>query len=56
MISAKLDPNLAALAARLAGKAQVLAEAQAQDARLGQTRSAGRWRKASLLWPLFTKG
>lgn len=56
MITAKTEPDFAALAARLAGKAKALAEAQAQDARLGQTRSAGRWRKAALLWPLFTKG
>lgn len=56
MITAKLDPDLAALAARLAGKAKALAEAQAQDALLGQTGSASRWRKAALLWPLFTKG
>lgn len=56
MITAKLDPDLTALGARLASKAKALAEAKVEDTRLGQTRSPGRWRKAALLWPLFTKG
>jgi hypothetical protein len=56
MITAKLEPELAALAARLTSKAKALAEAQVQNDRLSQTRSARRWCKAALLWPLFTKG
>ncbi|MCW1401206.1 hypothetical protein OKA06_02235 [Novosphingobium sp. MW5] len=54
MISASLD--LAALAGRLSQKAKAIAEAQVAESRLGKTRSASRWRKAVLLWPLFTKG
>lgn len=54
MISASID--LAALAARLSQKAKTLTEAQVAESRLGKTRSASRWRKAALLWPLFTKG
>lgn len=54
MISATLD--LTTLAARLSQKARILAEAQVADSRLARSGSARRWRKAALLWPLFTKG
>ncbi|MFT4027418.1 MAG: hypothetical protein QM676_11545 [Novosphingobium sp.] len=39
------------LAARLAARAAALAEARAQRRRGGDW-----WRRARLLWPLFTKG
>lgn len=54
MISARFD--LTAFAARLSQKAKTLAEAQVAENRLSRARSANRWRKAALLWPLFTKG
>jgi hypothetical protein len=41
-----------ALAARLAAKARALAEARAATSHA----EASRWRRAVLLWPLFTKG
>jgi hypothetical protein len=44
------------LAARLIERARTLAEARVTDAHLGKTRPAARWRRAALLWPLFTKG
>lgn len=43
---------LDSLATRLAARARRLAEARAASRKAG----AGRWRKAALLWPLFTKG
>lgn len=53
MITARPDPDFAALAARLADDARKLVEARASGAALPKP---ARWRKASLLWPLFTKG
>ncbi len=41
-----------ALAQRLAAKARALAEARAAARRT----EPSRWRRAALLWPLFTKG
>ena len=56
MISAEIRPDFAALAARLAAKARALAEAQAEHTVLARRSDPARWRKAGLLWPLFTKG
>lgn len=56
MISATPDPAFASLAARLADKARLLAEARAETAVRAARSDAARWRKAALLWPLFTKG
>jgi hypothetical protein len=56
MIAATTRPDFAALTARLTDKARVLAEARAEAVTLARQGSAARWRKAGLLWPLFTKG
>ena len=50
--AADLDQLMAALAAR----ARRLAEARIADARMAKRGDPRRWRTASLLWPLFTKG
>lgn len=42
--------DFAQLAARLTARAAAIAEAQARR------RQSGWWRKARLLWPMFTKG
>lgn len=44
------------VAARLIEKARSIADARAAEIRMQQTDPAGRWRRAALLWPLFTKG
>lgn len=44
------------LAARLIDQARQLGEERAAEARLTLTDPALRWRRARLLWPLFTKG
>jgi hypothetical protein len=56
MISAAVNSDLAALADRLAAKARTLAEARAENSALTRLSDPLRWRKAALLWPLFTKG
>jgi hypothetical protein len=56
MIVARLETRLESLAARLAHKAGALVQAQAEDARRSARADATRWRRAALLWPLFTKG
>ena len=56
MISAETRPDFAALAARLAAKAKALAHARLEEAALARRGDPARWRKAGLLWPLFTKG
>ena len=43
---------LDALSSRLAARARQLAEARV----LARKAGARRWRRAALLWPLFTKG
>lgn len=53
MITARPDPDFAALAARLAADAGKLIEAQLHGTALPKP---ARWRRASLLWPLFSKG
>ena len=56
MITASTEPDFAALAKDLADKAKALAEAQAVTAGATARSDPRRWRQASLLWPLFTKG
>ena len=56
MISAETSPDFASLAVRLAAKARALAEAHAERNALARRSDPARWRKAGLLWPLFTKG
>ena len=53
MISARTEPDFAALAVRLAQRAGHLIEAQTEGRALPRER---RWRRASWLWPHFTKG
>ncbi len=52
MITATTRPDFASLA----GKARALAEAHAEHSVLARRSDPTRWRKAALLWPLFTKG
>lgn len=56
MIAAKAATDPGALAARLADRAAALVLAQREAAELTRRSDPARWRKASLLWPLFTKG
>ena len=56
MIEMPHPPDLIALGQRLAEKAGLLAEARAAETLLAARADASRWRRASLLWPLFTKG
>jgi hypothetical protein len=56
MISAETRPGFAAFTARLTAIARTLGEAQAEQAALARRGDPVRWRKAALLWPLFTKG
>lgn len=51
MIEADAGKALDRLASRLAAKAAALAAA-----RVRARRDENRWRRAALLWPLFTKG
>ena len=44
------------LAARLTARAQALAQARATQASLARKADPARWRRAALLWPLFTQG
>ena len=56
MIGVSPPPDFAGLAARLARKALALAEARAENIALARRGDPARWRRAGLLWPLFTKG
>jgi len=56
MIAADPGPSFAVLAKRLTGKAVALAEAHKGAALLQAREDPRRWRRAALLWPLFTKG
>lgn len=56
MIAAKTEPGFDALAAELAVRARTLAEAATENAARARAGDPLRWRKAALLWPLFTKG
>ncbi|MDE2435553.1 MAG: hypothetical protein KGM49_04780 [Sphingomonadales bacterium] len=42
--------------ARLAARAEALAEAIAAERQQARSDPARRWRQAVMLWPLFTKG
>lgn len=55
MISATPDPPFASLAKRLAAKAHDLAAARAENRVREERRDPARWRKATLLWPLFAR-
>ena len=55
MITARAKGG-AALTARLVHRAAALACAHAETRALAARGDPGRWRKARLLWPLFTKG
>lgn len=48
--------NAAAVFARLIGRARRIAEAEGASRSLARQEAPRRWRRASLLWPLFTKG
>ena len=48
--------NFAAFAARLTQRARTLATAHLQARVLAAQGDETRWRRADLLWPLFTKG
>lgn len=48
--------SFAALAARLAERARALAEAHVQARAMAAQSDERRWRRAGLLWPLFTGG
>ena len=56
MIGASIRPDFPGLAARLARQARLLAEARAESIALARRGDPARWRRAALLWPLFTKG
>ena len=56
MISVQTRPDFTALAARLVAMARTLGEAQAEQTALERRGDPSRWRKAALLWPLFSKG
>jgi hypothetical protein len=51
-----MNASFAAVALRLTDFAQAIARARIEELRLERRDPAARWRKASLLWPLFTKG
>lgn len=54
MIRAALATSPRSLARQLARKAGALAQARAEDRLLARRADPSRWRKARLLWPLFT--
>ncbi|WP_164549677.1 hypothetical protein [Altericroceibacterium xinjiangense] len=54
MIEAKVRLP-ASFAARLAAKADKMAQARAVETLLARRSDPSRWRKAGLLWPLFAK-
>ena len=55
MITAQA-PRLAGLTARLTARAESLAKAHSARTDLARRSDPARWRRAALLWPLFTKG
>ncbi len=52
----KAETDFDALARRLTASAATLAVAWASSRRLAARQDDARWRKASLVWPLFAKG
>lgn len=55
MIAAQPETRFEQLAARLAARARALAEARARRLALARRGDPARWRRAGLIWPLFTK-
>lgn len=55
MIEAEAHPPVPGFAARFARKAATLAEARAEERLRARKRDPWRWRRATLLWPLFGK-
>lgn len=55
MIAARIAASGRGLAARLAERARLLAEAHIESRRRARRGDGSRWRRAGLLWPLFTK-
>jgi hypothetical protein len=55
MIKAELADKGRAFAARLAGQAARLAAARAEARLRARRDDPSRWRRANLLWPLFTR-
>jgi hypothetical protein len=55
VIEAKISPERAGFAARLARQAETLAAAQGENALRARRRDPWRWRLSRLLWPLFAK-
>lgn len=55
MILARFAPDLDAFAKRMAARAGQLAQARIENAEAERRGDPLRWRKARLLWPLFTK-
>lgn len=51
-----VSSNFAEMAAKLAGKAALLSQAEAESRHLARRDAPRRWRRAVLLWPLFTRG
>ncbi|MCC6926117.1 hypothetical protein [Novosphingobium sp.] len=51
-----MSGSFESFAQRLLAAAQGAATARTEQLRLARTDPAQRWRKASLLWPNFTKG
>jgi hypothetical protein len=55
MIDAKLTDSSGNFAARLATRAALLARAYGESLLRERHADSARWRRATLLWPLFTK-
>lgn len=51
-----MSASFSAAALRLTAFAEMIAQARIEELRLERRDPAARWRKASLLWPQFTKG
>ena len=56
MIDAKVEPAAKPLAAALAAKAALLAQAYGESLVRARANDPTRWRLARLVWPLFAKG
>jgi len=54
--AAGMSTSFAEVAARLTALAETIAAARASELTLERRDPAARWRRASLLWPRFTKG
>ena len=56
MIAAQVESPPERLARQLAARAAALAAAHAESSARKRHGDPARWRKAALLWPLFTEG